>query len=270
MMGFLQIWIITHLPCDAQSDPATQGMNNYEMVSFPGKVTNQEIRGYFVHGTNGATIIIPPTGGSGLGYWRKEAVILNENGYNLLNYESRNCLGLTHSLGYNEVNEVGDALDYLAARNDVDITRIGISGFSTGGATSIMAAARYPQIRAVIAEGGYYDFHELIGDETERYWFGGFFAFGANLSYQLALGMPMTVLSPVSVIGQIAPRPLLLIYGSREPSLPGARKQLAAAGENAELWEVPEGTHGSYWIHAPQDYERRVITFFDLALDVTR
>jgi len=242
-------------------------MNIYEEISFPGKIVNQEIRGFFVYGTNGATIIVPPTGGSGLGYWRKEVVILNQHGYNLLNYESRNCLGLTHSLGYNEVNEVGDALDYLATRADVDMNRIGISGFSTGGATSIMAGARYPQIKAVVSEGGYYDFHELIGDEADRYWFGGLYAFGANLSYQLALGMPMTVLSPVSAIGQIAPRPVLLIYGSREPSLDGARKQIAAAGENAELWEVPEGTHGSYWIHAPEEYERRVVTFFDTALE---
>ena len=177
---------------------------------------------------------------------------------------------MTHSLGYNEVNEVGDALEYLATRPDIDMNRIGISGFSTGGATSIMSGARYPQIKAVVAEGGYYDFHELIGDEANRYWFGGLYAFGANLSYQLALGMPMTVLSPVSVIDQIAPRPLLLIYGTHEPSLPGARKQIAAAGKNAELWEVPQGTHGSYWIHAPEEYEQRVITFFDAALNVER
>jgi dipeptidyl aminopeptidase/acylaminoacyl peptidase len=150
------------------------------------------------------------------------------------------------------------------------MNRIGISGFSTGGATSIMAGARYARIKAVIAEGGYYDFHKLIDDESERYWFGGLYAFGARLSYQLALGMPMTVLSPVSVIGQIAPRPVLLVYGTREPSLPGARKQLTVAGENAELWEVPNGTHGSYWIHAPEEYERRVIAFFDSALGVSR
>jgi pimeloyl-ACP methyl ester carboxylesterase len=68
------------------------------------------------------------------------------------------------------------------------------------------------------------------------------------------------------VIGDITPRPILLIYGTEEASLSGALEQLAAAGDNAELWVVDGADHGDYLAVAPGDYEQRVIAFFDRAL----
>jgi pimeloyl-ACP methyl ester carboxylesterase len=78
--------------------------------------------------------------------------------------------------------------------------------------------------------------------------------------------MDINQLSPVDVIGDIAPRPILLIYGSQEISLPGGRRQKAAAGDNAKLWIVEGAGHGNYVDVASAEYERRVVTFFDEAL----
>ena len=78
----------------------------------------------------------------------------------------------------------------------------------------------------------------------------------------------MSVLSPVSVIGEIAPRPILLIYGTNEPALYGARLELAAAGPNAELWEVEGAVHGNYQYVAPEEFEQRVIAFYNRAFDI--
>lgn len=267
LLGFVGLWGITHASCGADMNPAEYGMPDYEAVTFRASALNQDVRAYFVRGTNGATIIVAPTGSSGRGYWRHEVTVLHEHGYSLFNYESRNCLGHANSLGVHEAAEVGDALGYLATRPDVDMERVGITGFSAGGATATFAAARYPAIKAVVAEGGFYDFYQLIDDLAGDYWFGELYRFGSDLSYRAAVGLPLTALSPISVIDDIAPRPILLIYGTREPSLPGARKQAAAAGANAQLWEVPNGTHGSYWIYAPEEYTRRVTTFFHAALN---
>jgi pimeloyl-ACP methyl ester carboxylesterase len=74
----------------------------------------------------------------------------------------------------------------------------------------------------------------------------------------------------VSVIGQISPRPILLIYGTAEPSLRGGQLELVAAGENAELWEVPGATHGTYQFDAPEEFERRVVGFYDKAFNIRR
>jgi uncharacterized protein len=77
----------------------------------------------------------------------------------------------------------------------------------------------------------------------------------------------MSVLSPIRAIGQIAPRPILLIYGTDEPGLAGGRLQQAAAGSNAELWEVPGAGHGDYLAVAPGEYTQRVIAFMTNAMN---
>lgn len=269
-LGFASIWFLTHQPCGAGSLPEAHGMPDYERVAFYAPALQSDVQGYFVHGTNGVTIIIPPALGSGAGNWLPEYVALNRYGYNLFNYESRNCAGHANSLGYLEVEQVGDALRYLSTRPDVDMARIGIHGFSAAGATSIMAAARYPQIRAVTAFGGYHDFKAHLDAQTEGTWYGWLYNTGATWAYRLSTGEDISVLSPVSVIGQIAPRPIQLIYGTREPTLSGAYEQLAAAGSNADLWIVENATHGAYWINAPEAFEQQVVHFFDAAFGVDR
>ena len=169
------------------------------------------------------------------------------------------------------MDEVADALDYVQVREDVDPNRIGILGFSSGGATAIMATARFPTLRAVVAEGGYGNFVENAlgtGSSSNRAiaYFETNYRWSTKLTYRLVTGMDINQLSPVDVIGNIAPRPILLIYGSQEVSLPGGRRQKAATGDNAKLWIVEGAGHGNYVDVASAEYERRVVTFFDEAL----
>lgn len=270
LLGFMTTWALTHAPCSSGSVPSSVGMTDFEAISFYSPSLNKNVSGYFVHGTNGVTIILPPALNSGAGNWRQDYVVLNRFGYNLLNYESRNCVGQTNTLGYAEVDQVGDALNFLAARPDVDMNRIGIHGFSAAGATSIMAAARYTHLRAVVAMGGYHDFGATLDAETRGTWYGPLYAAGARAGYRAATGLDMAVLSPVSVIDQIAPRPILLIYGTNEPSLPGAYLKQEIAGSNAELWVVEGAGHGTYWDMGPAAFEQRVIPFLDSAFGVGR
>ena len=143
---------------------------------------------------------------------------------------------------------------------------IRLSRVRNAGATAVMAAARYPALRAVVAEGGYGDFAE----GTLALGTGGplevLYKEAIALSYRLLSGVELAKLSPQNVIGQIAPRSVLLVYGSREITLDGARAQLAAAGANAALWIVDGAGHGDYLAVAPEEYEARVIAFFDAAL----
>ncbi len=133
-----------------------------------------------------------------------------------------------------------------------------------------MAAARFPALKAVVAEGGYGNFVENALDPGPStglircFW--ALFQGTTRLVYRLVTGLDINLLSPVSVIGQIAPRPVLLIYGSKEASLPGGRQQQAAAGANTTLWIVPGAGHGNYITVAPAEYEARIVAFFDEAL----
>lgn len=265
LLGFLTTYRLLYAPCGEDPRTPADFGHPWEDVTIAGRAG--DFRAYFIPGTNGAAVIIPPAAASGRGSRLHEADVLARHGYAVLAFESRRCAEMGPlSLGYREIAEVGDALAYLEARADVNPTQIGVLGFSSAGATAVMAAARYPALRAVVAEGGYGDFAEGAlalgtGGPLEV-----LYKEAVALSYRLLSGVELAKLSPQSVIGQIAPRPILLIYGGRERSLGGARAQLAAAGANAALWVVDGAGHGNYLAVAPEEYEARVIAFFDAAL----
>lgn len=271
LLGALFTIGLVYAPCnDHHLTPADYGYLG-ESITLQARAGGA-FRGYFIPGSNGATIIMPPAYTGGRGVRLREAAILARQGYAIFLFESRRCAGMGPlSLGYLEVDEVADVLDYLSTRADVDLTRVGIYGFSSAGATSIMAAAQFPQIRAVVAEGGYGNFLEnALGRDEARPGFSAYFLamyrWAVRLTYRLLIGLDMEKLSPVTVIDNISPRPILLIYGSREASLPGGRQQLAAAGDNAELWVVEGAGHGEYFTVASEAYESRIVTFFNQAL----
>jgi pimeloyl-ACP methyl ester carboxylesterase len=270
LLAGLFTWGLVYAPCgDSSATPQDYGYES-ESVTLPARAGGS-FKGYYIPGVNGATVIIPPAFASGRSVRLPEAAMLARHGYAVFLYESRRCAGMgPSSLGYLEVEEVADVLAYLNSRPEVDPGRIGIYGFSSAGATSIMAAARFPQIQAVVAEGGYGDFsEETLTNDSEVGWRGHFLNlyYGTvHLTYRVLIGLEINRLSPVKVIHQIAPRPILLVYGSREVSLSGGRRQYRAAGHNAQLWVVDGAGHGTYFAVAPQAYEARIISFFNKAL----
>jgi pimeloyl-ACP methyl ester carboxylesterase len=132
-----------------------------------------------------------------------------------------------------------------------------------------MAAARISQIRAVTAEGGYHDFAAMLGVENPRTFFDRLFTAGASTAYRCIRDDDISVLNPLEAIGQFEQTHVLLIYGSEEISLPGARLMLEQAlqnGVDAELWVVNGAGHGNYLSIAPDEYVRRVVEFHREAL----
>lgn len=264
VIGFTTTYGMLYVPCGgALTTPSV----DFEWFTIDAR-TSGHFNGYMVLGTNGATVIFPPNFRANLGSRLKEAEVLLRHGYSIVLFESRACAGMgPTSLGYEEVNEVRDVLDYLQLRGDVDMTRIGIHGFSSAGATAIMAAARYPELRAVLAEGGYADIGGLFRDyNRDSTFLFDIYRWSVRGTYRLLIGNSIDNLSPINVIDQIAPRPLFLIYGTEESSLAGGRRQFEAAGSNATLWVLAGADHGQYINVAPQEYEERVVAFFDQAL----
>ena len=69
------------------------------------------------------------------------------------------------------------------------------------------------------------------------------------------------------LVGEIAPRPLLLIRGLEgQPQESLNRVYYETANEPKELWEVSGAGHTAALSAQPQEYERRVTGFFDRAL----
>ncbi len=264
LLGFGFLYTLTHSSCQGDTNPADHGLP-YEDVRFASSEFAQPYEAYFIPGTTGITMVVMPALGAGRGDNMDAIRIYHEHGYNVLTYRARVCFGVTHSLGYAEVTSVGDALAYLRTRPEVDMNSVGLHGFSAGGAAALMALARYPEIRTAVAHGGYEDFERLLDAEAAQLGLlGGVFSQGARLAYRLATGLNISVLKPIDAVQMSAPRPILLVYGSREVSLTAANRMKDAAPDRVTLWIVPDAGHGDYiTVAGAQRYGEVVIGFLN-------
>ncbi len=205
--------------------------------------------------------------GGSLGSNLPPILFLIKAGYGVLQIDSRACAipKAAVSLGGDELYDAQAALSFLNVRPEVE--RIGAYGFSMGGAAAIRAAARYPDIGAVVAEGNYDNLgHEILEPERRKSLPEHLFLRSIAMWVWLLSGTDPWSLSPIDDISLISPTPVLLIYGEHEVASGGAARLLAAAGNPKSLWIVPGGSHGRNHLVASGDYEEQVLTFFNRAL----
>jgi len=69
----------------------------------------------------------------------------------------------------------------------------------------------------------------------------------------------------VEYIGRISPRPVLLLQGGQDEEIPrdSGYHLYEAAGEPRELWYEPGQEHVFFDRDYPEEFERRVVGFFD-------
>lgn len=218
---------------------------------------------------NGAAILAMGGNTGALGANLPEVAPLLEAGYGVLQLSARVCATPARpvTLGALEVRDAAAGLAFLQARAEVDPARIGVFGFSMGGAGAIRAAAREVDIAAVLAEGGYFNLgKDIVEPEAKESLVRKVFLYTIADVFWLRTGANPWQISPVDEIGAISPRPVFLIYGEFEADSGRAQAQFDAAGEPKALWIVPGGDHGQNYRVAPEEYTRRVVTFFEQTL----
>jgi fermentation-respiration switch protein FrsA (DUF1100 family) len=248
--------------------PADRGLV-YRDVSFL-SADGLTLQGWYIPSQNGAAIIV----GHGIGGSRllDPVEVLARQGYGVLSFDWRahgHSEGDLCTFGYHEVRDVEGALAWLQAQPDVDSARIGILGESMGAVTAIRAAAKLPGLRAVVADSPFPDLEESIG----RFWRSSglpafpfvplMIAFGERQT-----GLQLDLMDPLTEVAEISPRPILILAGRQDPITgPDAgQRYYAAAGEPKDLWFDPDVGHVSFLKSYPDEYERRVVSFFDAAL----
>lgn len=264
LLGVGTAWALTHPPCAPGGTPDSF-ITAFESIIIE-STADLKLGGYFLPGTNGATVVVLPGFNAGRGLALNDGQILWAAGFNVLTLDSRACSALGRlSLGYYEVEDALAVLDYLERRGDVDMSRVGLHGFSSAGATALMTAARTDRARAVSAMGGYHDYSVEAGFGESADPLSSLYRFGLDLGYRLSTGTDIRNLSPYRTMDQIKARSVFLIYGSLEITQLGARRMLdkgLAAGLDIRLWIVPGAGHGDYLRASPVEYPQRLTAFY--------
>ncbi len=178
--------------------------------------------------------------------------------------------GRSTSFGWIEQRDLEGALAFLGAQPEVLDHPYGVFGVSMGGAVAIMVAARDERLGAVVVDSIYSNLEESLAHHLTwlyrlpRVPFGWF----VNTAYRLRFGVWPSRMAPVTAVGRISPRPVLVIHGEQDPRMPlqAAKALFEASGEPKDLWILPTSDHSGGFYLNPQAYLQRLIDFFDTHL----
>jgi len=143
-------------------------------------------------------------------------------------------------------------------------------GESMGAGIVLQSAAADPRIEAVVAEAPFANLHEAAYDYAglRKYpWLGKtLFAPGTwTLLYrdEKLAGFPVAEVSPAKAVASRA-FPVLLICDEKDDALPCRHAEMiyAAASGPKQLWVVPRAFHTAAYGFAPEEFRRRVLSFF--------
>jgi alpha/beta superfamily hydrolase len=204
----------------------------------------------------------------------KQARMLVKHGYGVLMVDPRGygeSEGDPNAYGWGSAADIDAAVAWLRRRDDVRNRRIGGLGLSMGGEQMIEAAARNRGLKAIVSEGaGMLSVREAFSRRGQN-------------ALELALQYPQDLVQTISVwllgdepapppltvaAAQISPQAVFFIYGEDGQEVEKALNPVLydAAFPPKAIWEVPGAGHTGGIAAQPEEYERRVIGFFDRTL----
>jgi hypothetical protein len=237
----------------------------YRDVTFRAS-DGMKLAGWYRPSENGAAVLLVHGGSSDRNGSVTHAKMLARKGYGVLLYDARGrgeSDGSENNYGWDWAKDIDGALAFLKGRDDVDPGRIGALGLSTGADVLIQVAAERSDLGAVVADGAaagsFEDWHHLRGTD-------------------LGTAPGWVMFSTIRVLTGDPPGPPLedLIARVQSPTL------LISAGTDVERdfnvlyddaatgpvqhWNLPGAQHTHAIREHPEEYERRVVGFFNAAL----
>mgnify|MGYP000619088248 CR=1 FL=1 len=229
--------------------------------------------GWFVPSENGAVIIMQHGYKSTRKELLNEAEMLHRHGYGALITSIRAhdySEGEQITFGMNEVRDMEAWYRYLISRDDIDPDKIGILGNSYGGMLVIQYASQNENIKAVVAHSAFSSLNDTVETSINHFADLPSFPFAPLIVFwaERESGFTTDDIDTTQYIPLISPRPVFLMQGGADVAISpvSGQKLYDAAGEPKELWFDPALGHVDFDKTYPEEYEQRVVEFFDTYL----
>jgi dipeptidyl aminopeptidase/acylaminoacyl peptidase len=208
------------------------------------------------------------------------AGMLHRGDYNVLLIDLRDHGDSTredgrYAGGTDESLDVLGAWDWLRLERGFEPWRIGVVGISLGAATVLIAAGEAPALAAVWADSSYADIRVAIRAELTRNKYPALLEQGGLLIARLLNGDDLAARSPLDAVRRMADRRLAIVHGELDDRLSveygrTLAQAATAAGASVDSWFVAGAEHVQAMFSHADEYERRLVGFFDSALGAAR
>lgn len=227
-----------------------------------------QIRGWYVPSRNGAVVVLAGGSTSDRRAMLPHARALTAGGTGVILFDWPGC-GASDGragAGRHEIAALRGAIDFGASLPELRDGRLAVIGFSMGGWAAMLEGATDLRVRAFAVEGVFDD--PWTQTRAEYRQSGTSAQWGAVLGAWIG-GLERPTLHAIQAAPRLAPRPLLVVTGDADQSVPPALTQRVydAAAAPKTLWHIGAATHGSYF-SADTTYGRRLRAFIEQALSI--
>lgn len=223
------------------------------------------VHGWLIPGAGDAAVLLMHGSGGDRASMLGRARLLHQAGYTVLTIDLQangESPGTQETIGFLESLDAHAAVDYL--RTAAGARRVGVIGFSLGGAAALLGPRGPVAADALVLEAVYPTIEEAIADRIRLRlgsWSGWLYPL---FSWQIRprLGIAPADLRPIERIGAIA-APVLIVGGAEDRHTTPAetRRLYAAAPALKRLWLVPGAAHQDFYATAPEAYRQQVLGF---------
>ena len=194
--------------------------------------------------------------------------MLAESGYNVFLFDFRahgKSEGEYTTIGPKEADDIIAVIDWLKENKEENASKIGLIGYSMGGAATIFAITKDDRINAAIADSPYADLGKAIRRMLARKHMKFLYPILKFWAKRL-LHLDPDKVSPAEAAKDIK-APLFIIVGTEDylVSVDDARKiyeNAKMSGREVELWIVEGAKHVRSHIKEPEEYKKRVLEWF--------
>lgn len=256
---------VRNLPADISRHPERTEIPGLHEITFK-TADGSPIGAWYAESANRAAVVLVHGTGTDRSGVLAETRLLARAGFGALALDlpGQGVSGGRTYWGVPESQAIIAAVDWLAARSEVDPRRIGGFGQSMGAYVLVRSAVADKRLGAVVLESCPNDVVEQNWLATSRW---GLLSQLPNYWALRVAGQPLD-LKPKDVAGAISPRPVLVIGGELDDLVPAfmARQIYAAAREPKELWIAKGAHHVDFPQRVPEEYSRRLIEFYSRLL----
>lgn len=224
--------------------------------------------GWFFPGLKTApTIVLCPAYESSRGELLTLASALQDQQYNVLlfDFSAQGSSGGRSTLGLREAAELRAAMNAVANRGDVDVTRFGLWGVNLGAYVALEVATTDPRVRAIAVESPYSQPSEMVALLVSRSGLGSIplitrmsqMIFGwLNRQYRNVPSLN-TRIAKLSGVAQ------LYLESPEDPLLAASTSELfRVSSPPHELAVLPHGNYAGMLDDEKRNYENRIVSFF--------
>ncbi len=253
------------------SSPDDYGLE-YSTVYFP-STDGITLTGWWIPAENSTRTIIFLHGYAGsMDPDLQYAPAFHEHGFNVLTFDFRahgRSGGNQTSLGAIEVQDAMGACDFARQNNSWSV---GLMGFSMGGRTALLTAARCKDLAAVVSDGGPLRLTTAISEKLKESkipaWAAAILSGMCLTGASLRLATNLFWNEPLVLAERIASTPTLLIHADLDPytRMDELDKMVAKSRSKIKVWRIAGAKHREGDLTDPEGYRQRVVAFFEQSM----